>query len=159
MHRNTLRFVSALLLASTALLLLATFAQAAPTTSASASHSGKQGKPSTWMSLLFNAPWDQDWHQYVMLGDELSYGGMAFFYDAHGDTIQPPQCKVKLSVKFDTGRGWVKVATTSTYLSPTGNYNGTYRPGKQGSYCMQATIAKGKKYAAGKTLWVAFLVK
>jgi len=116
----------------------------------------RQAKAHASTSVLLDFPdarHDADYNDYINLGEETEAGGHAYFYDTHGDPMDAPECKVGLTLKQETDKGWKTVLKTSVYLSPMGTFHWTFTPASKGNYCLRAGIAKGKKWAAGKSSW------
>jgi hypothetical protein len=67
--------------------------------------------------------------------------------------------KVKLTVQRKKGTKWVTLKPVTRSSSAAGAYNWKYKPGKRGSYRLQAAVAKTTKTAGVTTKWRTFKVK
>ena len=102
---------------------------------------------------------DSHYNDYINLGEQTEATGQVYFWDADGDSMDAPACKVSLKVKQETQAGWKTVQKASVYLSPMGTFHWSFKPASKGNFCMRASVPKGKKWAAGKSRWVPLAVK
>jgi hypothetical protein len=67
--------------------------------------------------------------------------------------------KVKLTVQRKKGTRWVTLKSVTRSSSATGAFSWKYKPGKRGSYRLQAAVAKTTKTAGAATKWRTFKVR
>ena len=75
--------------------------------------------------------------------------------------MKPPSLaggEVKLTVQRKQGGKWRKVKSLTRTISVSGTYSGKYKPAKEGSYRIRATITKTGTNTAATTNWLRFKV-
>jgi hypothetical protein len=75
-------------------------------------------------------------------------------------TVTPKRSgKVVLTVQRKVSTKWVKVTSSSRTLTATAAYSWLYKPGRKGTYRMQAKIAGTADFPAATSVWKTFRVK
>ena len=67
--------------------------------------------------------------------------------------------KVRLTVQLKKGTRWVTLKPVTRLSNSTGAFSWKYKPGKRGSYRLQASVARTTKTAGAATKWGTFKVK